>query len=410
MSPAPGRVSAGPAPAVRLVGWPARAAWLAAGVATAFGAVAALLLPVPGDTPTFLPPLFVAMIACYGGVGALVGTRQPGNPVGWLLLANALILGATLAAQGYAAMSVADYRGQLPGTVILAWLSNWTFLPALGIVLVLVPLLFPTGRLLSARWRWVVLVGVLASVLTLSKDAFTPGNLSGLPGVVNPFGLQPLLAIRPILLLGDPLMVFVGFPLAVLAMVLRFRRGSPTERAQLKWFVSAALFATVFLALSFVAPSPLGDIGWALGILGLGLVPLSIGVALLRYRLYEIDRIISRTIAWTIVSGILVGAFAAAIVALEAALAGFTQGQTLAVAASTLLAFAAFQPLLRRVQSGVDHRFNRARYDAQRTADDFGERLRGEVAMDAVATDLQATIEAAVHPAVQGLWLRGAAP
>jgi hypothetical protein len=220
------------------------------------------------------------------------------------------------------------------------------------------------------------------------RYAFEPGSLQGVDLVENPFGIDALLTLDPAVRAGDPLMLFVCFPLAVLSIVLRFRRGSPMERAQMKWFASAALFATTFLALSSAGTEPIADIGWILGIVGVALIPVSIAVALLRYRLYEIDRIISRTIAWAVVSTILVGGLAVGIVALQAVLSGVTHGETVAVAASTLVAFGAAQPLLHWVQARVDRRFNRAHYDAQRTVGAFGERLRDEIAMDSVARQL----------------------
>ena len=389
----------------RLVGWRAIAAWAAAGTAIVL-IVIVVILPRRLDAPWIVGLLFGAVIASYAFVGALVGTRRPSNPIGWLLLVTAVILGASLAASNYAAASILTASGTWPGTVLLAWFSAWTFLPVLAVVLIVVPLLYPTGRLLSPRWRWVVALAVLTALMRLVYDAFVVDTIYADTAVLNPFHIPALAGATALQELSNLLMLAVCFPLAVLATVTRFRRGTSTERAQLKWFISAAAFTPIALIVSLVAPSPIADAGWFLGIMGFGLVPASIAVALLRYRLYEIDRIISRTIAWAIVSGLLLAGFAIAIVALQGLLTGFTQGQTLAVAASTLLAFAAFQPLLRRVQRAVDHRFNRARYDAQRTADAFAERLRGEVAMDAVATDLQATIESAVRPAAQGLWLR----
>jgi MFS family permease len=406
MTDASGRVHAEPAPGARLVGARAATVWVAAGAAAAFGAGSVLLFPNPSDTPLYVLPLICAMVAFYAAVGGLISTRQPHNPVGWLLLGAALVQGASIFASGYAGTSITDHGGTWPGTVALAWVAAFTFVPTLGMVLVLVPLVFPGGALLSPAWRWVVVLTILASVLTFVRYAFLPGALESMPSVENPVGINALIGIDPALRAGEPLMLFVCFPLALLSIVLRFRRGSPAERAQLKWFASAAVFAVVFLAVSFAAPSPIADVAWLLGVIGIGLVPASIAVALLRYRLYDIDRIISRTIAWSLVSGILVGGLALGIVALQAALAGVTQGETLAVAATTLVAFGAAQPLLRRVQTAVDHRFNRDHYDAQRTVDAFGERLRDEVALDALARQLETTIDLAVHPSVQGLWLR----
>jgi hypothetical protein len=404
---APGPATRTATPAVRLSGWRATVTWAAAAAAITLGIAAAILLLQPGDTPVFVLPLFGVMTVSYAVVGALVATRQPHNAVGWLLLGAAVIMGGSMFGSSYAIMSVDRFGASLPGTVPLAWLSSFTFVPTLGIVLVIVPLIFPTGHVLSPRWHWAVGIAVVACIGRLIEGAFLPGPLDSVEAIWNPVGIDAIGAARPVLDLTNQLMLFVAFPLALWSVILRFRRGTPMERAQLKWFVSAAACAATFLGLSFVAPQPFDDVGWLLGILGVGLIPVSIAIALLRYRLYDIDRIISRTIAWAVVSAILVGGFAAGIVALQTVLTGVTQGQTLAVAATTLVAFGAAQPLLRWVQAGVDRRFNRARYDAQRTVDAFGERLRDTVAMETVASDLQSTIDLAVRPAAQGLWLRG---
>jgi hypothetical protein len=155
-----------------------------------------------------------------------------------------------------------------------------------------------------------------------------------------------------------------------------------------------------------VAPtSVVTDVAFLIGLLAMFALPVAIAVAVLRYRLYEIDRIISRTIGWAVVTGVLAAAFAVLVVGLEALLQGQTQGETLAVAASTLAAFGLFQPVRRRVQRAVDRRFDRARYDAQRTADAFAERLRDEVELDALTAELQQTVDAAIRPSVSGLWL-----
>ena len=195
--------------------------------------------------------------------------------------------------------------------------------------------------------------------------------------------------------------------------MVRFRRGGPIVREQLKWLIAVAAVATVAFPTAFLLqpsdqsqPSAAADGMFLLGFVALLALPVAIGVAILRYRLYDIDRIISRTISYALVSGALAVVFVSAVIALEQLFTGFTQGQTLAVAGSTLLAFALFQPLRRRIQHGVDHRFDRARVDSERTATAFAGRLRDQVDIDTVMADLDGTVRGALRPSLVSLWLR----
>ncbi len=188
--------------------------------------------------------------------------------------------------------------------------------------------------------------------------------------------------------------------------MLRFRRGSTVERQQLKWpLLAVVLFGVVYgaSAIDSSVIEGLGGIAFGLALAG---IPVSVAIAVLRYRLYAIDHIISRTVSWAVITAVLVAVFAGGVLGLQAALAGVTQAPTLAVAASTLAACALFQPIRVHVQRAVDRRFDRARFDAERTATSFSDRLRGEVAIDAIADDLQTTIDRSVRPSTQGLWLR----
>jgi uncharacterized membrane protein YdcZ (DUF606 family) len=178
------------------------------------------------------------------------------------------------------------------------------------------------------------------------------------------------------------------------------------ERQQLKWLIAVAAVAAVAFPVAYIVPAPaITQVAFLVGLLALLALPVAIAIAVLRYHLYEIDRIISRTIGWAVITGVLGAAFVVLVVGLEALLQGQTQGETLAVAASTLAAFGLFQPVRRRVQAAVDRRFDRARYDAQRTADAFAERLRDEVELDVLAAELQRTVEAAIRPSAAALWL-----
>jgi uncharacterized membrane protein YfcA len=193
---------------------------------------------------------------------------------------------------------------------------------------------------------------------------------------------------------------------ALLAVVQRYRRGDVIERQQLRWFGASMVLAALGLLVIITVPDEFGTLGFGILVFSLGLIPLAIGIAILRYRLYEIDRIISRTIAWLLLTLILGAVFAALIVGLQALLAPATEGSTLAVAGSTLVAFALFQPLRRRVQLAVDRRFNRSRVDAERAREAFGNRLREDVDLDAVQGRLVETTRETLRPAGVGVWLR----
>ena len=187
------------------------------------------------------------------------------------------------------------------------------------------------------------------------------------------------------------------------SLFVRFRRSGAVERQQVKWFLLAN---AAFLVTLVVAFATFNDAAFVLALVAASGIPIAAGIAILRYRLWDIDRIVSRTVSWAVISAALVAVFIAGVLALQTVLAGLTQAPTLAVAASTLFAFALFQPLRRRVQRVVDRRFDRARIDAERTAQGFGARLRDEVAIDTIAADLHTTVDRSVRPSTQGLWLR----
>ena len=384
-------------------------------IALAAAATVAALTPVTLGVVAdeFVIDLLLVTLAvlAMAVVGAVLAVRVPANKVGWLLIVAALAFGVEFLALAYWQLSVKVAGGSWPGTILAAWLYSNLLLVPVMIMVFTIPLIYPDGRLPSRRWRWLVGLLVLTFVQTLA-EAFRPGLISD-TDVENPFGIAALVPLLDALkapafgILTVP--VFVG-PIA--SVVIRFRRGTAAERAQLKWLIAAttaALIAWSVVALGEATGSAvLRTAGWYSGLLAFVGLPLAIGIAVLRYRLYEIDRIISRTVAWAVVTGVLVAVFAGVVVALQAALIGFTQGETLAVAASTLVAAALFQPLRRRVQRIVDRRFDRATYDAQRTVEAFAARLRNEVALDAVAADLQQTVADSIRPVKFTLWLRPA--
>lgn len=360
------------------------------------------------DTATFV---FIAVCVLWGliqvGVGTIIAYRRPKNRVGRLLQVSGVLVPAA-----FVGFLVAAIRMEMSGPDdavggAAGWWASSTLFVAIYTAFPLLGLLFPDGRLPGPRWRLPV-AGITVAILgCCALFAVASGSLGPeLPN--NPFGLVEL---PPGLwdaasALGTVLLV-ASMALAVGAVVVRWRRGGPLERSQLKWLGAALLVSGVLFSISFGGSSD--EATSPLAILGVGsasLIPIAIGVAVLRYRLYEIDRIISRTVGWALVTGILVMVVGGLVVGLQALLGGVTQGSTLAVAASTLVAFALFQPVRRRVQRGVDRRFDRNRYNGERLAQAFGGRLRDEVDLAAIARSLLTTTHEAVRPAGAAVWLR----
>ncbi|HEY6278342.1 MAG TPA: hypothetical protein VIX86_18655 [Streptosporangiaceae bacterium] len=350
-------------------------------------------------------PLVIA-VPCTA-VGVLVARRQPRNPVGWLMLAMAACL---IIGNDGGDYSILDYRlGHHlplgPGALLL----NQLWGP--GIALFgLVVLLFPDGRLGSVWWRralWAYVVLYAFSVITLAVA--TVGAIAGhpiridssggLPATDNPTGWYAVTDIPANLL-------FIAFGLCFVArQVLSWRASSGERRQQLKWLMSGAIVTAlcpVLVVLGSSSSSPILNTVGGLGWLGFAALPVSIGVGILKYRLYDIDRIISRTLAYAIVTGLLVGVYAG-LVLLATQVVSITT--PVAVAAATLAAAALFNPLRRRVQRAVDRRFNRARYDADRTIAAFAARLQDAMDLDAVQADLSGVVHRALEPAYVSVWI-----
>jgi hypothetical protein len=358
-----------------------------------------------GDVSTVVA--FGIGIGSFAAVGALLGSRVPGNPIGLLLLAAGTLLSAAMIINVYAdigALQVPPWPGAGPARVIGPTLFIYPFL----IALIGVPLVFPDGHLPSRRFRWVVWI-VLADAIVLSLAALARGlgDRSVNVDVLDAAALEGILGVLDVLFVGATV---IGFSAGVLAIWLRFRRGDAAQRQQVKWLVAVVALGAVILPVSLIVPGDtnpeIANAFTTLTVLTLFALPVVIAVAVLRYRLFEIDRIISRTIAWAAVTGVLVAVFAGVVIALQAALARVTQGETLAVAGSTLIAAALFQPVRRRIQEAVDRRFDRTRHDAQRAVDAFGEHLRNEIDLARLGGAVLATADDAVRPAVAGLWLR----
>jgi hypothetical protein len=355
------------------------------------------------DTTTFSG---LSLGATYAVVGLLVAWRRPENVIGWVFLTVGLWQAVDTFAGLAATYGVLLVPGSVPAADVLAWIAIWAWVPGFVPLLTFSLLLFPDGHLPSPRWRPVAWLSFVAMALLAIPVALAAWPYRGVALTGSLDEIHGLLDVAGALQFVGLLLLVVLAVASIASIVIRFRRSKGLERQQLRWFTYAAIVEiTFFVASAFLQP-PSGA-GLVAAVVIVPLLPLATGIAILRYRLYDLDRIVSRTIAYALVSGVLLTIFGASILVLTAILATFTQGQTVAVAASTLAVFALFQPVLRRVRRAVDRRFDRARYDADRTAAAFAERLRDEVDIATVTGDLDRTVRGAMRPAVMGLWLRG---
>jgi MFS family permease len=390
-----------------LHGWRAVLVWSLVALDLAALAIVSVFLPPMPDYPAIATAVFGSMVASFGIVGALIATREPRNPIGWILCVAAT--GVTISIVGdIVSYALGAAAGANPLAAVLIWSSSFVLIPSFALVVIFVPLVFPDGHLLSPRWRWLVGAAIVSLVVGSLPDAFHTGLLAD-RDIINPFGIAAFDGLGGIRIVTN-LVAVVAFPLAVVSTVLRYRRGTDLERTQLRWFAASASITVAGFLLALTPIEALNSVGWFLAITSISLVPLSIGIAILRYRLYEIDRLISRTLAYALISGILLGVYGGGVILLSTLLETFTQGATIAVAASTLAAFAVFQPARRWAQRVVDRRFNRIRFDAEETSSAFSRRLRDQVDIGAVSADLAATVQAAIRPEAIGLWLRDPRP
>jgi len=332
-------------------------------------------------------------------LGALLLLRRPHQRMGWVVAA----LGATLllqsAVDAYGFCSV--YAHALPGDTYVYGVAR---LPSLALVPLLSTmfLLFPTGSLAGPRWRWVAVTLGITTLATVPGEIGAAPSTTDLPQLANPWQLHSAL-IRTI----DNVALAVAIPVLLLcaaSVVVRWRGGSDVVRRQIKALLAAVALWPPVIAILLLTPSSFSDSAWGASLFALpvGAMILAVGVAVLRYRLYDIDRVISRTLSYALVTGLLVATYIGCVALTTRAL---PFGSSIGVAASTLVVAAAFNPLRRRVQSAVDHRFNRARYDVARTIDRFALRLRDEVDPDSVRNDLLATAVASMQPETVSLWV-----
>jgi hypothetical protein len=354
--------------------------------------------------------ILLTQMVSFSVVGALIASHRPENPIGWLFCAAALFYGIEIAGEEYAIYALLTNPGSLPLGAELAWLTEWIWAPGFGIILVFLPLLFPDGHPPSRRWRGVGWLGglsiglicVLTSIVLWPERGPALLQLGGFGGEVEEWRS----AVSDwVLRLGGPMLLLAGLG-AVLSLFVRFRQARGDERQQIKWFASAAALT---LAWIIVAEQQSGEIVALSGLLVIASIPVATGIAILRYRLYDIDRIINRTLVYGVLTGILALVYFGGVAASEAifrALTGQEQQPQIAVVVSTLVIAALFTPLRRRIQSFIDRSFYRRKYDAAKTLEEFSMKLRNETDLNALSDDLVGVVRETMQPAHVSLWLR----
>jgi uncharacterized membrane protein YhdT len=348
----------------------------------------------------------------YAPVGALVASRRPSNPVGWLVCLYGFVISISYICAEYAIYALLAEPHSLPAGEASAWLLSW-LLPVIIGLTVFALLLFPTGKLPGSRWWRFAWLSAIWTLLAMITGAFSSGALVGVLGPIqNPLGIEGLTNIYLALLLfvSPPLQIAAAFSLFV-----RLRRAGGVERQQIKWFAYAAVATVGGGTLAYVIPSVLDTPTWfewagfVINVVFVPAVPVSVGIAILRYRLYDIDLLINRTLVYGSLTATLLAVYFGGVATIQTLFRAFTgheQQPQLAVVVSTLAIAAMFNPVRRRIQSFIDRRFYRQKYDAARTLDAFSARLRDETDLGSLNEELITVVRETMQPEHLSLWLR----
>jgi hypothetical protein len=373
-----------------------------------------LLAPLIADLPPserITELLFNLLPLPFAAVGTLIAARRPGHRIGWLLLVGSLAIASAQLTWSYVSYSVSA-GAALPGFAAVGWVGNWIPWPALAAFALLL-LLFPDGQLPSPRWRPVAWAMVAWCAVIMAFLALYPGLIST-PDLDNPFGLSGDAGEAMRQLQASPVVPLVTIPLflaSASAPLVRFGHARADQRQQLKWFAYAVGLVGVLLVLpGSLFPGWANDLRGIVIVVGVWGIAAAIGIAVLRYRLYDIDRLINRTLVYGLLTGLLGGVYAGTVLVLGQVFGGIGgQLPSWAVAGTTLAVAALFQPARRRIQQAVDRRFNRHRYNATQTIQSFSTRLRDQIDLDTLCTELLAVVDQTTEPTQVSLWLRPAA-
>jgi uncharacterized membrane protein YhdT len=351
----------------------------------------------------------------YAPVGALIASRHPENPVGWLLCLYGFVISLSYFSAEYAIYALLAQPDSLPAGEAMAWVFSWMLPLVIGFS-TLSYLLFPTGRLPSRRWRWAVWLTVAFIVVGVLLGAFSSGPLSDLGPIQNPLGIVSLADIYSAILYTTFSVLLVA---VISSVFVRLRRAGGVEHQQIKWFAYAVAANAIAVVVAYVIPglieTPLWfeRVGFALNNIVIPAIPIAIGIAILRYRLYDIDLLINRTLVYGSLTLMLALVYFGGVTATQVvftALTGQEEQPQLTIVVSTLVIAALFTPLRRRIQSFIDRRFYRRKYDARKTLEAFSAQLRDETDLNALSEDLVGVVRETMQPAHVSLWLRPDTP
>jgi hypothetical protein len=399
------------------------ASWLAWSVAAVCVVVMVLTLPLivltpsgsEGEDSLVLLALFAVFSVLLPAVGALVVSRHPRNPIGWIFCGTGLVAVFGVFAEEYSAYAVAVHGGSLVGAKDMAWFASWAGEPTPLLSLALLFLLFPNGRLPSRRWRPVLWSVIVGSAMFCLAGAVDPGPLLTQKSIVNPVGIRGALgAVFGLLGTIGLVILLVASLGSAASLIFRLRRGSAQERQQLKWVAYPAATSASGFVVAYVASNVFGShlgnaVGFWIGIFAFLTLPVFTAFAVLKYRLYEIDIIINRTLVYGSLTATLGLVYFGGVTATQALLRTLTSQQELpqlVIVASTLLIAALFTPLRSRIQSFIDRSFYRKKYDAAKTLEGFSTKLRDETDLEALRGDLLAVVRETMQPYHVSLWLR----
>jgi hypothetical protein len=383
--------------------------WSACAFSLALTALTVLLivLLLRSDTPIYYYSLETSMVAVgYSTVGAIVASRLPESPIGWLFCAIGLIFGVSHFSAEYAAYALLAPSRSLPGGKAFAWLTSWVWVGGLGLI-VFLDLLFPNGRLPSARWRWFARFTAIVLLPAAILAALSPGLILS-STLINPLGIERLPNASKEIEAFMYALVVVGAS----SMLARLRQAGRIERQQIEWFAYATAVAISGVILKNTVYPAVGEmwvwwVGLVLTTVGVVSSPVAMGIAIFRYRLYQIDFIINRTLVYGSLTAVLAAVYLGGVVLLQYAFRALTgEGSQLAVVTSTLIIAALFIPLRRRIQGFIDRRFYRRKYDARKTLETFSGKLRNQTDLDALSDDLVGVVRETMQPAHVSLWLR----
>jgi len=361
---------------------------------------------------------FDVMLMAFPLVGLLILRRQPRNAVGWLLEGVGLAWGVGGFFDTYAIYGLVIVPGSLPGAGIVAALTEGMWVPGIGLMGTFLILLYPDGHLPSPRWRPVAWLSAITLVVVMLVIDFLPSKMQEgpVPDMTNPIGWEAGEGVLTVLLIVFLPLVPISILACAAGLVTRFRRARGVERQQLKWLATAGAVVAFLYLLTMVSvllikstaltQTPVFDVLQNAALLSFVLLPVAIGMAILRHGLYEIDVVIKRTLVYAVLTATLLGIYLGSVLLLQLLLSPLTEESDFAVAGSTLAVAALFGPVRRRIQLTVDRRFYRSKYDAARTVDEFTARLRHQVDLDAVGADLRGVVHASVQPAYVTLWIR----